>query len=138
MKGRKGQDLSSVIIGIIIFGLFVSGFWFSYADTAQNYNMSINESFAEPFDRTLEAKNITTQISENIQDTEATTTDQIVTFISGGVAILKIIFTSIGIITPLSGLLGSYFAVPAFFGVAFLTIAIFWIGWKIAQALLNR
>lgn len=138
LKSRRGLSLLYFVVGLLLFGLFMSGMWYIYAAGAIAYNVQVNESFAEPFDKTLETKNLTSELAQNVQNTQATTTDSLITFISGGISSLKIIFNSVTIAASLYTVIQNWFGIPQFVVTTLVTIAMLAVLFAIVQALLNR
>ena len=99
--------LQDYIIAILVFGMVVTGFWYSYVDLGETYNVTPDEEFANAYrniSNTMEeTRDDARDIREDIRSTEADQDDQYGgSLIKGAFNSLRLVwnsFTSINTIT---------------------------------------
>lgn len=114
---------STFLIGIILFSIIVVGLAIPFGDLGDNYDVTIDASFNETYNKIQIVDNRTIDIGEEVRGNgEISTFDA---FFLAGKAILssaRIVFTSFGVVTQLIFDLGSDFGIPSVFTTALGTI----------------
>ena len=98
------MKISSLIVGIILIGLFASVFGLFFANISTNYSQDYNSTTFSSYDK---VQNITTQTAEIKEglETESTTsgvTDLIGGFLKKGFAVIRITFQSFDLLDAMT------------------------------------
>ncbi len=123
-KNKKAVSLLTISSAVIVFSFFMVSLWFVYADMAVQYGVPVNGSFSEPFDEVNETFAIANEVGQKFDESEAQSTNAIVTFISDGVASLKIMFKVVNIIPKLVSATSDVIGIPEIATTMFLAIVV--------------
>lgn len=138
IKDKKGLALESIVLYLIVFSFFIVAGWSFYSLTAIQYDVVVNDSFSEPFDKVNETFTIANQVADDFQESEATVKDAIVSFITSGISSIKIIFGSISIITDLTFVVATTLGIPQIVVDFFLAIMMVVVVFAIIRVLVGK
>ena len=114
--------LSTFLIGVVMFSLFVGAFAIPYAELGKNYNVNIDDSFNETYNKIQAIENTSNIVGGDIESENPGALDA---FFLAGRTILsapKTVFQSLGIVTVLLKEIQRDLGIPSIFIGAALTI----------------
>ena len=115
-------NLSTFLVTIVLFSLFIGGFALIYGDIGGNYNTKVDTSFNQTYEKINRMENLTLSISDTVQSEDPGALDA---FFLAGKTILsapKLLLESLGIFTAMIFDLGSDIGIPAIFRAAMIAI----------------
>ena len=89
------MSLQSIIISLIIFSMAIAGMGLYIQDLSDQYNVTIEDDWADTYNQLDSMSNITDEVRENVEGSEITTATAFETMSSGGLASLKLVYHSI-------------------------------------------
>ena len=123
--------IETLLIGLVVFGVFIVSGVLMIADINSNYNTTIgnDENFNSTYtlsNRMLSETNKTTQdMQEKMLDSDVSTTDTISSMLKGGFSAIRLVKNSFGLVNSLLHNIASALDIPTFFvGAAFTIILI--------------
>lgn len=137
MNRKATLVLSNMVIALVVFSFTIMGFWAAYATMAPQYGLSVNTSFVQAFDTMNQTKVLSQQLSNNVENTQASTTTTFITFVSSGVSGLQIMFQSVSIVKNLAFELSAFFGIPEVIFILFVTVLFIAVTAAIVAALLR-
>ena len=122
--------IETLLIGIIVFAIFIVSGTLMIADINTNYNITIgnDEDFNSTYalsNRMLSETNATTQnMKEKMLDSDVSTTDTISSMLKGGFSAIRLVKNSFGLVYSLLNNIAIALSIPTFFVGAAFTIMI--------------
>ena len=122
--------IETLLIGIIVFAVFIVSGTLMIADINTNYNTTIgnDEDFNSTYalsNRMLSETNATTQdMKEKMLDSDVSTTDTISSMLKGGFSAIRLVKNSFGLVYSLLNNIAIALSIPKFFVGAAFTIMI--------------
>ena len=116
------MKLSTFLVGVVMFSLFVGALSIPYANLGTSYNIEVDSTFNGTYDKVKLIDNSTMDVGEEIRGKDIGTFDA---FFLAGKAILssaRIVFNSFGVVTTFAYELQTDLGIPTIFATAFTTI----------------
>lgn len=135
---KKAQSMKMILIGIVVFSFFVAGGFKVYTDMAPKYDITVNETYSEPFNKMDDINEIADDVGNKIDQSEATVTDSLFSFVSIGYSGLKIMFGSWAVALQLASVVREALGLPGLVFTFLITILLIAIVTAIISALFNR
>lgn len=139
MNNKKGITIQAIITGIVLFSFVLVSFFVVYNDMAPNYGVETNEStiYESTFYHVQNVSDITREVGDNIDTSEATVTDNVVSFLTLPYKGLKIMYGSWNILLSLASAIKAELPIPDIVYAVFITLALLAVIIAILSAILQ-
>lgn len=98
LNNKKGQSLKTLVLAVLVGSFILVGLFQIYSSMAVEYGVNVNETFAnESFNKINEINEIAEEVGSSIDNSEATVTDSVVSFLTLPFKALKIMFKTFDI-----------------------------------------
>lgn len=135
--------LQDYLIGVLVFGLVVTGFWYSYVDLGDTYNVTVDAEYANAYGNisgTMEdTRTDVRDIRDDIRSTEPDEDDQYGgSLIKGAFNSLRLIWNSFTSVNLIAETVQERVGIPDYFILALISIIIIVISFAVISAVFKH
>jgi cell division protein FtsX len=137
------MELKNYLISIIVFGIVVTAFWYSFVDVGDKYGVTVGNDYTNIYgnisDTMEDTRGNARDIRDDIRSTEADQDDQFGgSLIKGAYNSLRLVWNSFTSVNTITEQIQSKIGIPDYFILGFLAIVIILISFAVISAVFKH